>query len=204
MRLETSIVDLKNKRPFEEKNWIEEAKKNEKPEHHGNLVLCLNKFHFALENEDFTLWNGKERKYIPLMGIGHNLKNDPEEFEQSFAEKKEKFIEKNADILSHLSLLELTNEQLADLIVPYFINYKNAQPANKFLYIEGDIEDGKITNASVSNYFYTRNQTGRLSLLTCHYYRETSENVSFSDLLSELQEQTNELFEADADFGFRY
>ena len=52
--------------PFEEKNWIKPEMKSRFL--NDEIVLEEDGFHFSISNEDFTLWNGETRTYLPFLG----------------------------------------------------------------------------------------------------------------------------------------
>lgn len=165
--------------PFEEKNWIKPEMKSRFL--NDEIVLEEDGFHFSISNEDFTLWNGETRTYLPFLGVGMKLEDGTSDMVGQVERKKQQFKERFPTIFKKLSLLKMTDDEIVDLIFPYIINYRNSGVTGRTLYIEGDIKDGEITALSVSNYLYSN--VGRYSYLINFYYEETEEKEDIGKLL---------------------
>lgn len=195
MRINTSFYHLngisnskKYEHPFEEKNWITPENKNRLTIE--ERLLEKDGFHFSINNEDFTLWNGEKRTYIPFLGIRMKLV-DGEDLIPQIERNKQLFKERFSTIFGKLSLLKMTEDEIVDLIFPYILEYRKSGRTGRTLYIEGDIKDGEITAISVSNYIYCN--VGRYKNLVNFYYEETNEKEKIGKLLKDFSVKGYEL-----------
>lgn len=186
MRINTSFENLngisENKRynhPFLEEKWIT-------PENKSRLINSealseKDGFHFSITNEDLMLWNGKERTYLPFLGVGMKIDDYVSDMVSQVENKKQIFKQRFPTIFEKLSLLKMSEDQIIDMIFPYIIEYRNVGKSTRTLYIEGDIENGEIVSISLSNYL--RCNVGKNSHLLNYYYEETSDKKMIPILL---------------------
>ena len=185
MRLNLNFENINNisTNPFQERNWCKDINsKNEITEEDG--------FHFFVENEDITIWNGKKRLYFPLMSLGLRFENISD-LNDKYNEKKEWFINKYPFIFKELSLLEMSDEDIADMIMPYLIQI-GFNDNHSILYIEGDIKNDKMGDFSFSNYFNI--DSNKKTFRALFDYKEYNLNVENESIILEMKAKTKELF----------
>lgn len=185
MRLNLNFEAINNHKtvPFQEKNWCENI----------NVLTEItekNGFHFSIEHEDITIWNGKKRLYFPLMSLGLRFESI-EDLKNKYESKKEWFINKYQFIFKELSLLGINDDDLAKIIMPYLIQI-GFNDNNNVLYIEGDIEDGKLNNCSFSNYFSLDARNGFNRIL--FDYKEFNLDSKYEQAITEMIVQSKNLF----------